>query len=101
MAYTLTLTAADRKAIDWIGARYTNGNDLYKLLWKESEQHQGAWANYDSEDRDWDAPTDITFKVPEYAAWQIRDNAECEDGSWPCFSPELAAKMQAFVDSIV
>lgn len=90
--YHLTLTLAERKAIDWIGHRYSNGDELFKLLWG-CENHQP--------DEDWDFDGDITFDVPQHVAWEIRDNAESEDGFWPCFAPDLAEKMQAFCDSIV
>lgn len=99
MTYTLTLTAGERRAIDWIGHRYSNGHQLFLLLFVES--------NCSPDYVDWDTHgsmyslMDITFTVPEHVAWQIRDNAENEDGSWPCFAPELAAKMQQFVDSVV
>lgn len=97
MAYTLTLTADERKAIDWIGNRYSNGSDLYTLLWCQSKPS----TRYQGEDTGWDIPADITFNVPEHVAWQIKDNADSEDGRWPCFAPDLASKMQRFVDSIV
>ncbi len=92
MSYKLTLTAAERRAIDWVGNRYSSGEALFKLLWSESSQEPEA---------DWDADCDITFTITEPIAWQIRDNADGEDGAWPCFASELAAKMQAFCDSIV
>lgn len=91
--YTLTLTHEERKAIDWIGNRYSNGDDLYRMIWGRSEQSPN--------DVDWDSPCDITFKIPENIAWNIRDNAKSEDGYWPCFAKELADKMQTFIDNIV
>lgn len=92
MPYTLTLTKDERKAIDWVGHRYSNGNDLYKLL---------TDGEMTPDDRDWSDDGDITFKVPEAVAWEIKENAEAEDGFWPCFSGELASKMQRFIDGIV
>lgn len=93
--YHLTLTQAERKAIDWIGYRYTNGRNLFVHLWANSTVE----SDWDSPD--WDDTRDLTFSIPEHVAWQIREDAEQEDGYWPCFSPELASKMQAFIDSIV
>lgn len=92
MAYKLTLTLPERQAISWVGNRYSCGNELYRLLWAES-------AN-DRPDADWDDHGPITFDVPESVAWQIKENADGEDGFWPCFAHELAHKMQAFCDSI-
>lgn len=91
--YRLTLTQSERQAMDWVDRRYSNGDELFTLLWCESE--------LDCEEFDWDSEHDLTFIVPEHVAWQIRENAEQEDGFWPCFAPEFADKMQAFVDSIV
>lgn len=50
---------------------------------------------------DWSSNCDITFGINEPEAWTIKDNSENEDGYWPCFSSELANKMQKFVDNIV
>lgn len=91
--YSLTLSKSERDAIDWVGGRYTNGENLYHLLWVHSDCSPS--------DADWDYDGHLTFDVPEHVAWQIRVNAESEDGFWPCFAPELAQKMQQFVDSIV
>jgi hypothetical protein len=90
--YTLTLSKPERKAIDWVGHRYSNGDDLFHLLWG---------CENDKPDADWDYDGDITFTIPEHVAWEIRDNAEQEDGQWPCFADNLTAKMMAFTDSIV
>ncbi len=70
--YTLTLTIHERKAIDHVGYRYSNGNDLYKLLWVGSKQTP--------DDADWDDARDITFIIPENVAQQIKENADNEDG---------------------
>lgn len=93
MAYKLTLTLDERKAIDWVGDRYSNGDELYSLL----QSCEGKAP----EDADWGDEGDVTFDVPEHVAWAIRDNAESEDGTWPCFAPALASKLQAFCDAIV
>lgn len=98
--YTLTLTHDERRAIDWIGNCYSNGNDLYKLLWVESILDQRA------EEIDWASKCEMTFVIPEYVAWQIRDigieNAHTEGQyCWPCFSPELCRKLNDFCDKIV
>lgn len=90
--YQLTLTANERKAIDWIGNRYSHGNELYSILWGHCLQSP--------DDACWDFEGEITFTVPEVAAWTIADIAEESEYRWDCFSEELAAKMQAFVDSI-
>jgi len=88
--YTLTLTHGERRAIDWIGNRYWNGNDLFGFLWcgcSQIEEH--AWSDI----------CDITFKVPEHIAWWIMENATNE--GFPCFSYELERKFWEFIDKIV
>ena len=91
--YMLTLTRAERRAISWVGHRYHNGNDLYWLLWSRCESSPVC---------DWDDESDITFRVRESVAWAICYNAtENDDRSWPCFSEELAAKMELFCEGIV
>lgn len=93
--YTLTLTKAERDAIDWIGPRYWHGDQLYRRIWGDSTQSP--------DDADWDTPVDITFHVPEHVAWEIRDSINYDDGDekLACFSDELKSKLLAFCDSIV
>jgi len=95
MPYTLTLTASERKAIDWVGYRYWWGNNLYCALWSESELVNGADAE------GWDDDTAFTFRVPEHVAWSIRDNLEAEDSWMPCACKEMADKLRSFCDRIV
>lgn len=92
MDYTLTLTQAERKAIDWVGHRYSNGNALYRLLWGKSYARPDMY--------DWDYDGELTFTIPENVAWEIRDNAEQEDGFWPCFDGDLASKLQYLCDCV-
>jgi hypothetical protein len=91
--YHLTLTAGERKAIDWIGNRYDHGHDLFKLLWVESYAAPNS--------ADWDYAGDITFSIPEFVAWDIRDMGERNNYLWDCFAPELVNKLNAFCDKIV
>lgn len=92
--YKLTLTNSERQAIDWIGERYTNGNDLFDLLLDAKWSHE-----------EWNSQDDIDFQIPESIAWQIAENARQEDGdneyTFPCFAPELEQKMLAFCMEIV
>jgi hypothetical protein len=91
MAYTLILTAGERRTFDWVGDRYSStGNDVANLL-----------CPYLPYDREWSDDGDITFNVSENISWDIDYFAKQENYTWPCFAPELAAKMQAFCNSIV
>jgi len=90
MAYTLTLTAGERKAIDWMGNRYRHGDELYRLLWVESTQTP--------DDADWDDPRDMEFSIPEHIAWTV---GEIVDEGLANFSDELVEKFRALRDRIV
>ncbi len=91
--YQLTLTAGERKAIDWVGYRYSHGIDLYRLLWANSV--------ISPDDADWNADCDIAFSVPEHVAWQIGEMGEEGNYQWDCFAPELAEKLTDFCMAIV
>jgi hypothetical protein len=88
--YTLTLTQDERAAFDWVGDRYATGDEVADIL-----------REYMDEDDEWSQEGDITFNLPEYAAWIIRELSEKEDSLWPCFAEELTAKMRNFCEEIV
>lgn len=92
--YTLTLSREERAAFDWVGYRYDTGDGVGNIL-------RACTPADCTEDDMWEADGEITFAVPEHAAWDIADKAEREDNLWPCFGTELARKMMAFVDAIV
>ena len=62
--YTLTLTADDGRAFDWVGDRYNSGKVADLLL------------DCMPEDREWGDDDDITFNIPEHVAWEINELAE-------------------------
>lgn len=89
--YTLTLTAGERKAIDFVGYRYDHGNELYLLL-----------STVDCPERiehDWDADIDFTFKFQEYEAWEFRDMFY--GSPFELFADSLRVKLNNFMDAIV
>jgi hypothetical protein len=88
--YTLTLTRDERRAFDWVGDRYNAGRVAELLIGCITEGQP-----------EWDEDGDITFAIPEHVAWEIQDLAEEEDHSWPCFSAELANRLNALCWSIV
>ena len=87
--YTLVLSRDEREAIDWVGHRYDNGDDLYGLLCDCSA------------DEDWDFDGPITFHIPEHVAWGINRIRDEYDGRWPCFSDAFSWKLNELCDSIV
>jgi len=101
--YTLTLTGGERDAFDWVGHRYNNGDKMADIL-RSSDVIVVVQEDANLEDDEfdyWNEPGDVTFRIPEHKAWEMRDMMEEEDGFWPCFSSELASKMQSFLDKIV
>ncbi|MHC4300600.1 MAG: hypothetical protein ACYS7Y_25265 [Planctomycetota bacterium] len=92
--YTLTLTSAERKAIDWVGHRYAHGDDLSNVLLSCD------WVCMEAED-DWDGPHPLTFLISESDAWAIQQIADDEDHRWDCFARSLVGKMEAFLETIV
>ena len=92
--YTLTLSAADRKAIDWIGNRYRHGNDLWNIL-----TDCDTSPSWDSSDCLWEDSIDIEFFIPEHKSWEIVSIIE-EDGL-ACFSSELVEKLLEFQGKLV
>jgi len=103
MSYKLTLTKEDRKAIDWIGDRYSGAPAVYHAC--SIAAHDAINAGASEESYDWDENGDITYVIPEYLAWGISEAAESDmDGghsAWPCFAPSLRDKLNSFLDSIV
>ncbi len=87
--YTLTLTADERRAFDWVGDRYNSGK-VADLL-----------TDCLPEDREWGDDGDITFHIPEHVAWEINELAEDEDYAWACFAPALVAKLNDLCWGIV
>jgi hypothetical protein len=85
MIYKLTLTYDERMAIDWVGHRYSHGDDLAKLL--------------DDSNDEWTERKDIEFTVPEHIAWDIQ--AICEEDNLTCFSDEFKLKLIRFCEGIV
>ena len=90
MAYTLTLTRDERRAIDWIGNRYRHGDDLFLLLIR---------CRLQPDELDWDGDGPMTFHVPEYVGWELSDIIDAD--GLTCFGPELCDKLRAFQGCIV
>jgi len=88
--YTLTLTADERKAFDWVGNRYATGDDWSKIL-----------GECMPEDKAWCDDEEITFSIPEAKAWELNELADSEDSRFPCFSSELTSKLESFLARIV
>ena len=91
--YTLTLTPAERSAIDWIGYRYNHGDQLYRILQRLCDSFPV--------EASWDDPRDITYRIPEHAAWEIKSLCEPDDYAMDCFGPDLRSKLIDFCSNIV
>lgn len=88
--YSLTLNLDERRAFDWVGHRYATGADFASVL-LECMPGDVAWSD----------AGEITFAIPEHKAWELSELAEQEGGLWPCFAPELVAKLDSLIGSIV
>jgi hypothetical protein len=90
MSYRITLSYDERMAIDWVGGRYHSGTPLRNIL-----------EPYMTADLEWCDNRDITFHLPEHAAWEIGDMAETFGHRWDCLSGDFNRKLNDFCDSIV
>lgn len=97
--YTLIITSGERDAFDFVGDRYNNGDamaDILRSCMPDGEEFAA---------QAWYEPGDVTIKIPEHKAWEIRElyEEDCQGGhsGWAMFADELVEKMQEFVDSIV
>lgn len=94
--YKLTLSHDERKAIDWVGYRYDNGDYLRNLI------EEGMSQNNPEYDCDfWNNTGDIEFHIPENIAAAIKYIADENNYIWPCFSPEFSTKLNNFCEQIV
>ena len=87
--YTLTLTADERRAFDWVGSRH-NSDKVADLLMYCMPEHQ-----------EWRDDGAISFDIPEGIAWQINDLAKEEDYWWACFALKLVGKLNDLCWGIV
>lgn len=94
--YTLTLTKSERDAIDWVGYRYSHGDELRAIL-----ENAVRKVNSDYDCDKWEERIDTTFQIPEYLAWDICDIAEECEYRWDCFAPELAEKLTNFCMGVI
>jgi hypothetical protein len=96
MGYRLTLTREERKAIDWVGERYSGAPKLKEIVCKCID---------DDEDDVWEGPDVITVVIPEHHAWELEEAVEEDmEGNhepWPCFSADLYIKLEEFRSRIV
>lgn len=88
MTYTLTLTADERAALDWVGGRYAGSSAVRSIV-------SGVVGDA------WDSPDDVAAEISESQAWEISEAASTDDGHWPCLDRELRDKLDDLVDSIV
>lgn len=104
--YYLTLTKKDRDAIDWIGHRYSHGDDLRRVLipcyvgdLMEDNRFIRRMSYQFEDGSPWDSWEDLTFQVPEHLAWKIAEL--CREDGMACFSPKLLSKFNDFLNKIV
>lgn len=98
-AYSLTLTAPERRAIDFVGDRYSHGYELYDILMDDDCER----FNFDKEDEhgEWDDDEDIQFNMEEYLAWDLKDICQEDNYALPLFNETLKAKLIDFCAKII
>lgn len=80
--FKLVLSKSDRDAIDWVGHRYSHGNELSDLLMSGECAVDGD----DYENDPWHLPGEMTFEIPdnhmsEYERLITEDSMACFSGS--------------------
>lgn len=91
MSYILTLTKAERDAIDFVGDRYVHGFQLRELLW------QGCLSRW-PDGCEWYHHGEVTFTLPEHVAWQV---CEMVEQGLDLFSEDFCSKLHNFCEKVV
>lgn len=95
--YRLTLSEAERDAIDFAGDRYEWSNVFGEVLAYQCDSVPSM--------RDWNTSGPVTFLVPEHLARTLKEAAEADTAgghdAFPLASQAFAWKLQRFVDSII
>ena len=91
MAYLLTLTYEEQRALGWVADRYHCAEVLY----------DGMYA-LDGEDAD----GSVTYRVPEHVAWEYAEALPLENGVEgavlpPCVGGMLGEKLVRLLEEIV
>lgn len=106
--FRLDLSLEEREAIDWIGHRYSNGNDLFDILLNDEvivfNTMDITGLDYIPIEWDWGDDKEYAFLIPQREAWKIVDNAQEEDGdheyNFPCFCERLERKCREFCSEV-
>lgn len=91
--YQIKLAQEDRQAIDWIGHRYGHGTSLKNIL--ESLEVER------NPDVDWESDLDITYQLPEYKAWELKEVVEEDNLDCINLGSNLAQELTCLINSIV
>ncbi len=94
MAYDFTIeTREEFAALQWIAARYTYAEEILKVCLKASDEKH--------EDANGDPIWPQTYDLPEYAAWNIQQAVEDEDGFLTCMGGRLKDEVVKLLGAIV
>lgn len=91
MAYTLTLTYDEQKALAWVADRYTSAEILYDGMYALGDEKDGGT---------------VTYTVPEHIAWEYDAALPLDNGNDgqivpPCVGGTLAEKLIQLREGIV
>lgn len=95
--YELTLNASERNAIDWIGNRYSHGDELKDIL----TDCKMTSDECNADDIEWCGDYDITFHIPEHAMWTINDEIINGPDNLACFGNGLIDKLLQLSNQVV
>ena len=104
----LDLSLEEREAIDWIGNRYSNGDDLFDILLDDNvvvfNTMDITGLDYIPIEWDWGDDKEYAFLIPAESVWKVLANARKEDGdhtyNFPCFSEALEEKCRRFCSEV-
>lgn len=91
MAYTLTLTYDEQRALGWVADRYTSAEVLYKGMFALGDEEDGGT---------------VTYTIPEHIVWEYLDALPEDNGNPgqivpPCVGGTLADKLVDLWNSVV
>ena len=94
--YRLTLSLSDRRAIDFVGGRYSCGDELWALL------HESGVVCF--ADNEWNEEGDFIYNLPEWAAWNLcdlmREDTEDMETNHPLLGGEVWDKLVDFYQEV-
>ena len=102
--FCLMLTREERDAIEWIGYRYSHGDDLFDALQNASgcilvDDMESAWKAANKDEAEWDGTYDIDYWMSQATALEVK--AIIDGSLLDCFATEFCTKLREFSKQVV